>query len=147
MEESVKKFMALAPLLLPRLISEDGLMDAGEERGVFVLRFKLDEELPIVTVMDMLEDDMELSLLFYGRNQTGLGGCCCYFTSPTMRNMYVFKANADKRGDVHDLTVSIYDSIDVMEGQLEDELKRGKEEYNLVQSLDYKELIKRFGAY
>lgn len=144
MEESVKRFMALAPLLLPRLIRENKIISAEEADNVAVMRFQLDTELPITVVMDMLEDDMELCLLFYGRRKNLKGGECCFYTAPTKRNMYRFEANSDTKNCVHELSIYIYDSIEVMESDLENNLKRGKEELDMVQSIEFDELITQF---
>ena len=59
MKEEIKRFMALAPLLLPSLIRENKLVGEEITENVSILHFNLDEELPITYVMDMLEDDRE----------------------------------------------------------------------------------------
>ena len=100
MKEQVKRFLALAPLLLPSLIRENKLVGEEITEDVSILHFNLDEELPITYVMDMLEDDMELSLLYYARATTQ-NSQCCYFTPPSSRDMYKFYAEADKIPSVY----------------------------------------------
>ncbi len=143
MKESIKRFLALAPLLLPSLIRENKLVGEEITEDVSILHFNLDEELPITYVMDMLEDDMELSLLYYARATTQ-NSQCCYFTPPSSRDMYKFYAEADKIGYVQELSVTIYESLDVMESDLEEELNKGKNELNFINSISFQELINKF---
>lgn len=143
MKESIKRFMALAPLMLPSLISENMLTGEEVSEDVSILHFNLDEELPITVVMDMLEDDMELSLLYYARNSTK-SSQCCYFTPPSSRDMYKFYAETNDKGYVQELSITIYESLDIMESELEEELNKGKNELNFVNSISFQELINKF---
>ena len=56
--------MALAPLMLPRIVGSKGPDETDITDDSAILFFSLEERLPIGLVMDMLEDDMEL---FFGK--------------------------------------------------------------------------------
>ncbi len=143
MKKSVRKFLSLAPLLLPRLICENKLTSDEEWDDVTILQFNLDEPLTITYVMNMLEDDMELSLLYNAKDSTG-NSQCCYFSHPSSRKMYKFNAESNRIGYVKELSITIYESIDIMESDLEEELKKGENELDLVYSMSFQELINLF---
>ena len=58
-KEEVTKFMALAPLMLPRLIGSNGPDETDITDDSAILLFSLEEKLPIGLVMDDLDDGTE----------------------------------------------------------------------------------------
>ena len=57
--KEVNKFMALAPLMLPRLIDSKKCAEPDITEDSAILYFSLEEKFPIGCVMDMLDDDMD----------------------------------------------------------------------------------------
>lgn len=144
--EEIKKFMALAPLMLPHIIGDKLPDDTEITEDCALLYFPLEESLPMGSVMDMLEDDMELVLLYHG---TCAGNAkvhhCCFFTSPQAeRNMYKFNLASDEKGYVHGLTVSIYSSLDQMEDDLESDLSSHEKSFSLIQAMTDTEVVSLF---
>lgn len=68
--KEVNKFMALAPLMLPRLIDSKKCAEPDITEDSAILYFSLEEKFPIGCVMDMLDDDMDLLLLYHGISKT-----------------------------------------------------------------------------
>ena len=58
--KEVNKFMALAPLMLPRLIDSKKCAEPDITEDSAILYFSLEETFPIGCIMDMLDDDMDL---------------------------------------------------------------------------------------
>lgn len=81
----VTKFMAIVPLMLPRLIDNKRCVDPDITEDTAVLYFKLDEPFPIGCIMDMLDENVELHLLYHGSNKTDDHfHHCCFFASPKL---------------------------------------------------------------
>lgn len=76
--KEVNKFMALAPLMLPRLIDSKKCAEPDITEDSAILYFSLEEKFPIGCVMDMLDDDMDLLLLYHGTSKTAsnIHHCC-----------------------------------------------------------------------
>lgn len=145
-KEEVTKFMALAPLMLPKLIRDAFPKDTDITEDSAILYYTLEEPLPIGLVMDMLEDDMELSLLYHGTGKENKKlHHCCFFTSPSEgRNMFKFNMVTDNREFVSDLTITIYDSLDTMESELEADLTAHTGSFDFIQAMKVPDLLGLF---
>lgn len=145
-QEEVTKFMALAPLMLPRIVGSKGPDETDITDDSAILFFSLEERLPIGLVMDMLEDDMELSLLYHGTNKENPKlHHCCFFASPkTTKTMCKFNIVTDGREFVDGVNVSVYDSLDTMEGDLEADLSSHAGSFDFIQAMEVSELLTLF---
>ena len=145
-KDNVTKFLALAPLILPRLIGNGRPDDTDINEDSAVLFFTLEEQLHISLVMDMLEDDMELNLLYHGTSKENPRvHHCCFFASPgSSRDMLRFNITSDKHEMVDSITVTIYDSLDTMEGELESDLKAHTGRFDFIHSLNTSQLLEIF---
>lgn len=145
-KESVTKFMALAPLMLPRLIGNGRPDDTDINEDSAVLFFTLEEKLPVGLVMDMLEDDLEQVLLYHGTNKENpKQHHCCFFSNPGVgHDMYRFNVTSDNREMVDGITVTIYDSLDTMEGELENDLKAHEGRFDFIQAMTSIDLLELF---
>ena len=145
-KEEVTKFMALAPLMLPRLIGSNGPDETDITDDSAILFFSLEEKLPIGLVMDDLDDGMELSLLFHGTNKDNPRiHHCCFFASPAgSKIMCKINLISDDREFVDGLNVSVYDSLDTMESDLAEDLKAHVQSFNFIQAMDVSELLALF---
>lgn len=82
----VTKFMAIVPLMMPRLIDSKRCVDPDITEDTAVLYFKLDEPFPIGCVMDMLDENVELHMLYHGSNKTDNHfHHCCFFASSNIK--------------------------------------------------------------
>ena len=123
-QNEVNTFLALAPLMLPSLITTPSDEDSEISDDTALLYFNFDERLPIGMVSDMCLDGMELIQLYFGSSKTAKGvKHCCMFSRPA-NNKQMFKMNlaSDSLGFVQGLSVTIYDSSEVMEQGLEEDL-------------------------
>lgn len=146
MKEEIKKFMALAPLMLPKLLTGKMPDDSDVTEDTAVLEFSFDEEWPIGIVMDMIEDDMELVLLYHGTSRENAGKHhCCFFSSPSAgRSMYKLNVATDGKGLASGLTATIYNDPQEFEDGLEQDLKLHSASFNFIQSMTDVDVIKLF---
>ena len=138
----VNKFMILAPLMLPKLIDCKKCQDPDITEDSAILYFSLEEPFPIGCVMDMLEDDMDLVLLYHGtKKESPRIHHCCFFASPkTGQSMYKINVTTDSKEFVKDISVTIFDSIDVWEDELETDLNTHTGKFDFIVSLSHQEL-------
>ena len=143
-KDEVTRFMALAPLMLPKLIKNTTAEETDITDDSAILYFTLEEALPISLVMDMLEDDMELSLLYHGTSKDNAKlHHCCFFTA-NGKNMFKFNMVSDNREYVSDLTISIFDSLDTMESELESDLISHAKSFDFIQAMEVSEVLGLF---
>nr|WP_296086041.1 hypothetical protein [uncultured Prevotella sp.] len=142
----VNKFMALAPLILPKLIDSKKCLEPDITDDSAILYFNLEEHFPIGVVMDMLEDDMELLLLYHGtKKDTPKVHHCCLFNSPKAgHSMYKINVTTNNKEFVEGISVSIFDSIDVWEDELESDLTSHNVSFDFIQSITHQELLSTF---
>lgn len=146
LKEVLKKFMALAPLRLPKLLGVTMPDDVDTDEDTLYIVFPLEEPFPTTTVMDMLEDDMELSLLYNGKKiESTRTQVCCFFSSPRAGSL-MFKINiqSDEQGMSHQLGVTLFDDPQVMEDNLETDLKVHTAELNFIKSMTATDLLNLF---
>mgnify|MGYP006952784751 FL=1 len=79
LHKEIRKFMALAPLTWPTLI-EKGQMETDIAEDSAVLFFDLNEAFPVGYVMDVLEDNWDLKLLYHATLVKIHH--VCYFSNP-----------------------------------------------------------------
>ena len=145
-KEEVTKFMALAPLMLPKLIGSNGPDETDITEDSAILFFSLEESLPIGLVMDDLDDGMELSLLFHGtaKDNPKLHHCCFFANPAGSKVMCKINLVSDDHEFVNGLNVSVYDSLDTMESDLESDLKAHARSFDFIQAMEVSELLALF---
>ena len=118
-------FLALAPLQLPELINQERMEQPVYEDGYVLLDFKLEKSYSLEEVMNLLEDQMELIILYHKVTSvhTEFGQFCCAFSNPNFGRMYKMNASTDANGNVHSIIVTIYESLEFMYGDLCHELE------------------------
>lgn len=124
--DTIEKFKALAPLILPDLFAnvKTQKTDVGDETAtiVYVLSHSFDME----DVMDKFEDQMELTILYHfvPSLYTDFGHQCCAYSDTQFGHMFKIHAVTNGAGMVDCLTVTLYNSMDVMCTDLLDDLER-----------------------
>ena len=144
--DNVTKFLALAPLIMPKLIGDASPDETEITDDSAVLYFAFKEAQPLSWVMDVMEDEMEMTLLYHGINKRDEHlHHCCFFSSPQSgRNMFKINIVSDNLENANGLTVSIYESLDVMESELESDLQAHTYTYDFVQAMSTADLLSLF---
>ena len=122
--KEIDNFQALAPLLLPKLVRTDHLEGIEEFDDYAMLTYSLANPICIRHVMDDMEDEMGLNILYHIRTCENRreGQQCCAYATPTCGQMYKFNAQTEKDGQVHTLYVYIFTSLEIMLECLKDDL-------------------------
>lgn len=142
----VNRFLALAPLMLPKLIDRKQCVDPDIAEDSAILYFRLEEKFPIGSVMDMLDDDMDMLLLYHGTSKADSRiHHCCFFANPKLgQSMYKVNMVTQADGFVDGITVTIYDSIDIWEEELESDLLAHEPSFDFIESMTAAELLSVF---
>ena len=99
-KEQIDRFVTLAGLEMPALISPGKFQGAEIYEDNAVLTFLLPKVYPLEELIDELEDQMELILLYHylPSTATNFGQKCCAYSNPRFGRMY--KLNATANGDI-----------------------------------------------
>ena len=122
---AIDRFCRIASLELPDLIDEKNLESADDYDDYALLTFSLESPMSMEEVLDCLEDQSELNILYH---VSGIGAApgtqhCCAYASPEYDNMYKVNAQSDGTGAVDTLYVYVYSSLEVMLESLKDDIR------------------------
>lgn len=142
----VNKFMALAPLILPSLIDRKKCDEPDIADESAILYFEFDEVFPLGCVMDMLDEDMDMLMLYHATSQTNPNiQHCCFFANPkTGQSMYKINVQTDEHGFADGITVTIYDSLDIWEQELESDLTVHQSAFDFTEAMTVQEVLATF---
>lgn len=120
MQHFIDNFMALVPLQLPQLIDVTAMEEPEYYGDYALLRFPLKEPYELEEVMDMLEDDIELITLYHHipSSSVDFGHSTCAYSNPAFGQMFKVNAQTDGSGKVSLVTVTVYDSLELMCGDI-----------------------------
>ena len=146
LQQEVEKFKEIAPLILPELLgnAEMGENDLVGDTGL--IPYTLSGEYELEEVMDMLEDQMELTILYHfmPSKQTDFGHQCCAYSDAQFGHMYKIHASTNASGMVESLTVTLYDSLDAMCTDLMEDLDRHENHGKFIHKLPKEDLLVEF---
>lgn len=113
-------FLSFVPPQLPQLLDVTTMAKPEIYDDYAILTFPLSEPFELEEVMDMLEDDMELIILYHHvpSRQTRFGHSTCAYANPAFGRMFKINAKADDSGMVHSIAVTIYASIEMMNADI-----------------------------
>ena len=116
----LEDFMASVPLQLPRLLNVATMEEPKFYGDYVLLTFPLRDPYDLEEVMDMFEDDMELITLYHhipgGIGNSGYSTCA--YSNPAFGQMFKMNAKTESDGKVHYIMATIYDSLEMMYGDL-----------------------------
>ena len=112
-KEQIDRFITLASLEMPALVSQNLFQGAEVYEDYALLTFHLPKVYPIEELIDELEDQMELVLLYHHvpRNDTPFGQRCCAYSNPRFGHMHKLNVQADVRMECDTLYVTLFDSL------------------------------------
>lgn len=116
LEQFCDDFLAVVPLQLPELLDKRKMEKPVKYDDYVLLTFRLNTPFTIEEVMDMLEDEMEMIILYHHipSRQTEFGHSCCAYSNPAFGRMFKVNAATDERGMVSRIKVTIYESLEYM---------------------------------
>lgn len=121
----IKKFMTLAPLLLPELIGDSLASRVVRFDDSAMLTFELErDDWPFDQVVTMLTQDMELVLLYDAVTEGSPSlHHFCAFSAPSSGDMLRVNVVTSPESSVSHLVVTLYSSLELMATELEDDLE------------------------
>ena len=120
-----EEFMADVPEQLPQLIHKSWMKKPIIYDEYILLEFNFPQDFSLEDIMNMFEDQMELIILYHmvPSTSTSFGHCCCAYTNPAFGHMYKMNVMIDGNGLVNRVTVTIFDSLEFMGGDLCNDLE------------------------
>lgn len=120
-----EEFMADVPEQLPQLIHKSWMKKPIIYDEYILLEFNFPQAFSLEDIMNMFEDQMELIILYHMvlSTSTSFGHCCCAYTNPAFGHMYKMNVMIDGNGLVNRVTVTIFDSLEFMGGDLCNDLE------------------------
>ena len=120
-----EEFMADVPEQLPQLIHKSWMKKPIIYDEYILLEFNFPQAVSLEDIMNMFEDQMELIILYHmvPATSTSFGHCCCAYTNPAFGHMYKMNVMIDGNGLVNRVTVTIFDSLEFMGGDLCNDLE------------------------
>ena len=120
-----EEFMADVPEQLPQLIHKSWMKKPIIYDEYILLEFNFPQVFSLEDIMNMFEDQMELIILYHmvPSTSTSFGHCCCAYTNPAFGHMYKMNVMIDGNGLVNRVTVTIFDSLEFMGGDLCNDLE------------------------
>ncbi len=137
------EFENIVRLTMPELFDKSYPTVTETSGDAVMYVYNLAEPLSLELVMDIFEEERSLILVYhYIPSYAVIGGhSCCAITNPASGMMVRIYASTDVQGMVDKLYVTYYYTLEVMQGEILNELKvmanRGIFEYNL----SYKDLL------
>ena len=115
----------LASLEMPNLIVSTLFQGAELSDESTLLTFSLPQKYLLEELIDELEDQMELILLYHHipSEDTIFGHHCCAYSNPHFGHMYKINATTNGKGMISTVHVTIYDSSEFMYGDLCNDIK------------------------
>ena len=113
-------FLSFVPLQLPQLLDVTTMEEPQFYGDYVLLTFPLHDTYELEEVMDMFEDDMELITLYHHipmRTEPYVHSTCAY-SNPAFGQMFKMNAKTDADGRVSCILATIYDSLELMYGDL-----------------------------
>lgn len=145
-KEQIDRFVMLASLEMPALISQPLFQGTEIYDDYALLTFRLPRIYPMEELIDEIEDQPELVLLYHyvPSAHTSFGQRCCAYSNPRFGRMYKLNAQADDRLECDTLYVTLYDSLETMGSELREELSRATGSGRLLYAVSEEELLRGF---
>lgn len=120
LQKFLDDFMAFVPLRFPDLLNAETMEHPLVYDDYILLTFPVSGKCTLEEVMDMLEDDMEMILLYHHipSYATAFGHSACAYSNPSFGRMFKINARTDSDGLVKTVQVTLFDSLEQMCGEV-----------------------------
>lgn len=121
---AIESFLSLAPLEMPDLIDMAHLESSDDYDDYALLSFSMPVPMTIDEVLDCLEDQTELNILYHVKviDSNMDRQHCCAYASPEYENMYKVNVQTNVSDKVDTVYVYIFSSLEVMLESLKEDL-------------------------
>ena len=120
----INDFLAIIPLQMPELLDKNQVSEPQIYGDYALLDFKLSSPLSLDDVAEIVDDGMELVLLYVHipSSDTEFGHCCCAYSNPSFGRMFKMNASTNSSGMVEHIMVTIYADLEFMSGEVINDL-------------------------
>ena len=145
-QNSIETFRTLAPLLLPKLFDLNLLDSIDDYDDYALMTFSLAERMSIEDILDSLEDQMELNILYHMKRSdaTKSGQHCCAYSSPSFEHMYKINAQTEIDGLVGTVYVYLFESLEVMLEALKEDIEEHSKLGYFITKMEMSEYLSDF---
>lgn len=145
-QDSIENFKSLAPVFLPELFDQAHIDDIDIDEETAKISYTLQNKTDLEDVMDMFEDQMELTILYHFIPSlfTDFGHQCCAYSDPQFGHMFKIHACTNGSGLVENLTVTLYDSLDSMCTDLIEDLELHENRGKFIHMVPKEDLLVEF---
>lgn len=146
LQESIENFQRIAPLILPDLLGEAKMGEADLLDEYAIVPYTLTKQFKLDDVMDMLEDQMELTILYHyiPSVHTCFGHQCCAYSDCQFGHMFKVHATTNVSGMIEALVVTVYTSMEVMCMDLLNDLELHEKSGKFLHKRDKSQILVEF---
>lgn len=126
------KFESIAKLTMPEFfdtenVTETEVLDIWEKYA-----YHLDTPLTLNRVMDILEEQNDILILYHFIPSKAVlcARTCCGVSNPEMEHMIKISATTDDRGLCDIIHLTIFNSLEIMLGDISDEKRRMEDRFH-----------------
>lgn len=148
LEEAIYKFKTNVPNLLPELIDNFWLGDIKAYEDYAVLPYEVHNPVPLEKVITMFDDNADLLILYHliPSVDTLFGHECCAYCNPVTERMFKINGKTGTDGLIHELKVTIYNSIEVMRSDLHLDLRLHENRGNFKTKREHVDIMNDFNC-
>lgn len=123
---TIERFLNHLNLQMPQMTARQNFIDVEHREDNSVLEFHIPEPLPIGELLDILDDHMELIILYHviPTNATVMGEQCCAYSDPTCDFIYKVNGITDDNGKCDTVYVTLYQSLETLGIEIQTELEK-----------------------
>lgn len=142
----VNDFLAIMPLQMPSLLDKNRLSEPLIYKDYALLEFSPSAPVSLEEVTNQLEDEIDLVLLYVHIPSlaTEFGRSCCAYSNPAFGHMYKVNAMTNSDGMVDQIRVTIYDDLELMSGDVINDLKLHSRTGHFKYALSKEEVLLNF---
>lgn len=145
-KNKIERFLSYIALQMPSLMSRNCYSGAELLDDMAVLEFILPRPYPVDELLDELDDQMELIILYHiiPTEATVMGHQCCAYSNPTFDYIYKINGISNDNGECGNIYVSLYDSLETMGLDLLQELRERTSKSKVVFYRKEEDLLRDF---
>lgn len=124
-DSTIERFLNHLNLQMPAITARQYYAGAEQHGDSSVLEFHLPTLLPIDELLDILDDHMELVILYHviPTNATVMGEQCCAYSDPVCDFIYKVNGMTDDSGKCDTVYVTLYQSLETLGIEVQAELE------------------------
>ena len=148
LQEAIYKFNASGPILLPDLIDNYYLGHVTAYEDYAILPYEVHQPQTMESVIEMMEMNADLAILYHLEPpvDTVFGHECCAYCFPVTERMFKINCKTHIDGLIHELNVTIYNSIEVMSSDLFEDLRLHEKRGTFKVKREYVQIMNDFNC-